>query len=88
VTDNAVTDDAVSGDAATGPSGAEGPDRVESDHVEVGRHMLEALVCPQTRAVLRWDPARSELISRAANLAYPVRGGIPIMLIDEARSLD
>lgn len=52
------------------------------------RHMLEALVCPQTRAPLTYDAAREELISRAAHLAYPIRGGIPVMLVDEARALD
>jgi hypothetical protein len=52
------------------------------------RHMLEALVCPQTRAPLRYDAERQELISRAAHLAYPIRNGIPVMLVDEARQLD
>lgn len=52
------------------------------------RRMLEALVCPQTQAPLAFDAERQELISRAANLAYPIRGGIPVMLADEARPLD
>ncbi|MDJ0638574.1 MAG: Trm112 family protein [Paracoccaceae bacterium] len=52
------------------------------------RRMLEALVCPQTRAQLTYDAERQELISKAAHLAYPIRDGIPIMLVDEARSLD
>jgi len=52
------------------------------------RHMLEALVCPETRALLSWDPQRQELVSRAAHLAYPVRNGIPVMLRDEARPLE
>ena len=52
------------------------------------RRMLEALVCPETQGQLTWDPERQELISRAAGLAFPVRGGIPVMLIDEARKLD
>jgi len=52
------------------------------------RHMLEALVCPETRAPLAYDPQRQELVSRAAHLAYPIRNGIPIMLVDEARKLD
>jgi uncharacterized protein YbaR (Trm112 family) len=52
------------------------------------RRMLEALVCPQTRGPLTWDAKRKELISKSAGLAYPLRGGIPIMLIDEARKLD
>lgn len=50
--------------------------------------MLEALVCPQTYAVLVYDAERQELISRAAGLAFPIRGGIPVMLVDEARRLD
>ena len=50
--------------------------------------LLEILVCPVTRGPLRWDPAAQELISQQAGLAYPVRGGIPIMLPDEARALD
>ena len=50
--------------------------------------MLEALVCPLTQASLEWDAARSELVSRKAGLAFPVRDGIPIMLESEARRLD
>ncbi|NAZ37340.1 Trm112 family protein [Rubellimicrobium sp. CFH 75288] len=50
--------------------------------------MLEALVCPQTHGPLTFDPARQELVSRAAHLAFPVRDGIPIMLLSEARALD
>ena len=52
------------------------------------RRMLEALVCPQTRAPLTYDAERQELISKAAHLAYPIRSGIPIMLIDEARRIE
>ncbi|MEM9784727.1 MAG: Trm112 family protein [Pseudomonadota bacterium] len=52
------------------------------------RRMMEALVCPLTGAALRWDPSTEELVSRAAGLAYPIRSGIPIMLVDEARKLD
>jgi uncharacterized protein YbaR (Trm112 family) len=50
--------------------------------------LLEILVCPLTKTTLEYDPERQELISRAANLAYPIRDGIPIMLPDEARPLD
>lgn len=50
--------------------------------------MLEALVCPQTHGVLSYDPERQELVSRAAHLAYPIRDGIPVMLVSEARPLD
>lgn len=49
------------------------------------RRMLEALVCPETRAQLTYDAEKQELISKAAHLAYPIRNGIPIMLVDEAR---
>lgn len=52
------------------------------------RRMLEALVCPQTQGPLTWDAEAQELLSKAAGLAYPVRMGIPIMLVDEARKLD
>ncbi|MEZ6024462.1 MAG: Trm112 family protein [Hyphomonadaceae bacterium] len=54
---------------------------------EVDPKLLEVLVCPQTRTPLRYDRERQELISEAARLAYPVRDGVPIMLIDEAREL-
>ena len=52
------------------------------------RHMLEALVCPQTQCVLEYDAKAQELISKPAGLAFPIRDGIPVMLIDEARKLD
>lgn len=54
---------------------------------EVDPKMLEVLICPQTRTPLRYDRQRQELISERARLAYPVRDGVPIMLIDEAREL-
>jgi uncharacterized protein YbaR (Trm112 family) len=59
-----------------------------TDEVHFDRRMLEALVCPLTHAVLSYDAERQELISRAAHLAFPIRNGIPIMLVDEARPLD
>lgn len=49
--------------------------------------LLELLVCPVTKGPLDFDKAKSELISRSARLAYPVRDGIPIMLESEARTL-
>ena len=52
------------------------------------RRMLEALVCPRTEGALRYDADRQELISDSAHLAYPIRDGIPIMLVSEARVLD
>jgi uncharacterized protein YbaR (Trm112 family) len=50
--------------------------------------LLEILVCPLTKQPLRYDPERQELVSEHARLAYPIRDGIPIMLVDEARTLD
>lgn len=50
--------------------------------------LLEILVCPLTKGPLRYDVQRQELVSEKARLAYPIRDGIPIMLIDEARNLD
>ena len=50
--------------------------------------LLEILVCPLTKGPLRYDREAQELISEQAKLAYPIRDGIPIMLVDEARSLD
>lgn len=52
------------------------------------RRMLEALICPVTQGALVFDAARNELISKAANLAFPIRDGIPIMLVSEARTLE
>jgi len=49
--------------------------------------LLEILVCPLTRTTLGFDSERQELVSRAAGLAYPIRGGVPIMLPEEAREL-
>ena len=50
--------------------------------------LLEILVCPLTKAPLRFDAERMELVSDKAGLAYPIRDGIPIMLPSEARRLD
>jgi uncharacterized protein len=55
---------------------------------EVDRRLLEFLVCPVTRGPLIYDRERGELVSRGAHLAFPIRNGIPIMLIDEARRLE
>ena len=50
--------------------------------------LLEILVCPLTKGPLDYDDTAQELISKSAGLAFPVRDGIPIMLIDEAREID
>jgi uncharacterized protein len=49
--------------------------------------LLERLVCPVTRTPLRYDEAAEELVSEAAGLAYPIRDGVPVMLVEEARAL-
>jgi len=54
---------------------------------EIDPRLLEILVCPLTKAPLRYDRKAQELISEEAGLAYPIRDGIPIMLVDEARRL-
>ncbi|MFK3690199.1 Trm112 family protein [Agrobacterium tumefaciens] len=50
--------------------------------------LLELLVCPLTKGRLSYDRARNELISESARLAYPIRDGVPIMLISEARKIE
>lgn len=54
---------------------------------EIDRRLLEVLVCPLTRGPLVYDRVNNELISHQARKAYPVRAGVPIMLVDEARDL-
>jgi uncharacterized protein len=55
---------------------------------EIDARLLEILVCPLTKGPLTYDRAKQELISLQAGLAYPIRDGIPIMLVDEARTLE
>lgn len=50
--------------------------------------LLERLVCPATRTALRLDEAAAELISDEAGLAYPIRDGVPVLLIEAARRVD
>ncbi|HQT83755.1 MULTISPECIES: Trm112 family protein [Acidiphilium] len=59
-----------------------------TDPAPIDPKLLEVLVCPLTKGPLVYDRANSELISERAGLAFPIRDGIPIMLIDEARKLD
>ncbi|MDO8290830.1 MAG: Trm112 family protein [Parvibaculum sp.] len=63
-------------------------DTNQDARAEVDPKLLEILVCPVTKTTLRYDRNRQELISDKARLAFPIRDGIPIMLTDEARSLD
>lgn len=55
---------------------------------EVDPRLLEVLICPLTRGPLEHDRDKGELVSREAGLAYPIRDGVPIMLPEEARTLD
>lgn len=54
----------------------------------ISERLLEQLVCPLSRTKLVYDPDRNELISEAAGIAYPIRNGTPVMVVEEARRLD
>ncbi|PCI55293.1 MAG: hypothetical protein COB36_06620 [Alphaproteobacteria bacterium] len=56
--------------------------------VEIDPKLLEILVCPLTKGTLTYDAKAQELVSQQAKLAFPIRDGIPIMLVDEARCLE
>lgn len=56
--------------------------------VTVDPRLLEVLVCPVTRGRLTYDRERGELVSASVKLAFPIREGVPIMLVEEARSLE
>jgi uncharacterized protein YbaR (Trm112 family) len=53
----------------------------------IDQGLLDKLVCPLTRTRLRHDPERQELVSEAAGLAFPIRNGVPVMLVEQARKL-
>lgn len=59
-----------------------------TEQTPIDRRMLEALVCPLTHSTLIYNAEQSELVSKQAKLAFPIRDGIPIMLVSEARELD
>jgi len=79
---------AASASATPGSTPADAPEDAPAEAPLFDRRMLEALICPESHNVLEWDAARQELVSKAAGLAYPVRNGIPVMLVSEARRLD
>ncbi len=60
----------------------------EKSGIDIDPRLLEALVCPVTRRPLAYDRAAQELISPTAGLAFPIRSGVPIMLVDQARKFD
>lgn len=59
-----------------------------TDHTAIDPRLLEVLVCPLTKEPLVYDRAHNELLSEKAGLAYPIRDGIPIMLVEEARDIN
>lgn len=59
-----------------------------SEKKEIDQALLEVLVCPLSKAELTYDKKNNELICQESKLAYPIRNGIPIMIIEEARNLD
>ena len=61
---------------------------MSDDAAGIDPKLLEILVCPLTKGPLTYDSDAQELISEQARLAYPIRDGIPIMLVDGARPLD
>lgn len=78
-------------DRATRQEGSSGMGEENSEssrRTEVDPRLLEILVCPLTKTTLRYDRDAAELVSEAAGLAFPIRDGVPIMLVDEARPLD
>lgn len=60
----------------------------DSPALKIDRKLLDILVCPLTKSPLTYDAEKQELISRQARLAFPIREGIPILLIDEARKIE
>jgi uncharacterized protein YbaR (Trm112 family) len=61
---------------------------VSENDILIDPKLLEILVCPVSKGPLVFDRQKQELISKTAGLAYPIRDGIPIMLVDEARPLE
>jgi uncharacterized protein YbaR (Trm112 family) len=64
------------------------PPRETTGARSVDPKLLEILVCPLTKTTLDYDRERQELVSRAARLAFPIRDGIPILLVEEARRIE
>ncbi|MEM7045111.1 MAG: Trm112 family protein [Pseudomonadota bacterium] len=71
----------------TDQSSPSADDKAAPPRSAVDPKLLDILVCPLTKSTLRYDRERQELVSDQAGLAYPIKDGIPIMLVDEARTL-
>lgn len=63
-------------------------DAENADETRIDPRLLASLICPVSRQRLVYDAVNNELVSKKARLAYPIRGGIPLMLLEEARDLD
>ncbi len=66
----------------------EGSTNKKINYRKLDTRLLDILACPVTKSRLTYDEEAQELISKKAKLAFPIRDGIPIMLVDEARELD
>ena len=64
------------------------PNKTKDNNQAIASELLELLVCPLTKAPLTYDKKNQELISKQAKLAFPIKDGIPVMLIDEARRVE
>jgi len=73
---------------SSGASHHDDPDNSRRTYRRASAQLLEMLVCPATHTTLKYDVETQELVSKRARLAYPIRDGIPIMLVEEARILD
>ena len=60
----------------------------DKGRTQIDAKLLEILVCPLTKTTLQYDANAQELISKAAGLAYPIRDGVPLMTVEDARRLD
>jgi uncharacterized protein len=61
---------------------------IDKGRTQIDAKLLEILVCPLTKTTLQYDASAQELISKAAGLAYPIRDGVPLMTVEDARRLD
>lgn len=68
-------------------SGAQSEGQEDSQRKIVDPHTIEMLVCPLTKTLLVISKDSSELISRGARVAFPIRKGVPLLCLDEARTL-
>ena len=75
-------------DTNPGNQGLQNREHKENGENQIDRKLLEILVCPITKTPLVFNKATNELISNSAGLAFPIRNGVPILLVDEARQLD